>query len=434
MNTVSIGDKFEELCYNIISNALSKNELGIIPEQCEVFRKKGYYSRDREKDIIFDLSIELWPPGSERYTLLYIIECKDYSSKSIPVDDIEEFYAKVIQVSGANVKAIFIASNSFQAGAYTYANSKGMMLIEVNEDITYNIILHKTKRYQENKIEKNLKNITYEKFPEIFQDQLHIRKIKRVIEKAILIKFISYLKDSFENVIGLKRYSIDNIEEIVANLIRCFDPKIEKENQILNIHDFVHFIKQVFDLKLVVEQIHEVDESGRSVLSFCSFTDKKIVIDKSILNTKRYRFALSHELGHFLLHNKLQICQNSYEKLSDSKYSYRLDRYLLENNRNWVEWQANQFAASLVMPKKTLYSKLNRIKGLYGLRPDSKLYVDDQKSNQIDFYEIIARLSNLFQTTKTSVVYRLNSLGLLDERYNVKHISQIIKDIMSDLN
>ena len=72
-------------------------------EYSKIFRKKGYFSKDREKDIIFDVSIEVTIPGQDCFSLLFLIECKNYSH-SVPVDDVEEFFAKIQQVSGANAK------------------------------------------------------------------------------------------------------------------------------------------------------------------------------------------------------------------------------------------------------------------------------------------------------------------------------------------
>ena len=185
MNTVKKGDKFENLCFNVISATLEKEELGIISEHSKVFQKKGYYSNDRKSDIIFDLSIEVWPPKADRFTLLCIIECKDYSTKPVPVDDIEEFYAKVSQVSGLNTKGVFITSNTFQKGAYTFARSKRIMLIEVNDNITYTIVLYKANRYyqyqSESRINKD-KSVRNHKIESEFQDQ----KLRRQIDKKII--------------------------------------------------------------------------------------------------------------------------------------------------------------------------------------------------------------------------------------------------------
>ena len=87
MNTVKIGDKFEDKSYDLIQKAIENDELGISKTSAVVFRQKGYYSNDREKDIIFDLAIEIWPKNAKRFTLLYLIECKSSpKGHNVPVD------------------------------------------------------------------------------------------------------------------------------------------------------------------------------------------------------------------------------------------------------------------------------------------------------------------------------------------------------------
>ncbi|MEJ7684439.1 MAG: hypothetical protein WKG06_42655 [Segetibacter sp.] len=59
----------------------------------KVFKKKAYYSSKREKDIIFDVTIETTLPNADKYSILTIIECKNLNKK-VTVDDIEEFGSK----------------------------------------------------------------------------------------------------------------------------------------------------------------------------------------------------------------------------------------------------------------------------------------------------------------------------------------------------
>lgn len=79
MNTVEIGDRFEARVYNLFDNELVSGRLPFRSEACKVFRKKGYYSNDRQKDIIVDISIEAWLPDQDHWSILVAIECKDYS-------------------------------------------------------------------------------------------------------------------------------------------------------------------------------------------------------------------------------------------------------------------------------------------------------------------------------------------------------------------
>lgn len=83
---------------------------------------------ERNKKIITDISIEIYIKNSKEYaeikpSIIIIIECKDYSN-SLPVDDAEEFHAKLQQIGADNTKGIIITRRPlYQEAAINYANS-----------------------------------------------------------------------------------------------------------------------------------------------------------------------------------------------------------------------------------------------------------------------------------------------------------------------
>ena len=120
------GMQFELDVCNAINKAVNNGELGLIANACQVHRHKGYYSRDREKNIITDVSVELYLGNSTKPSVIWVWECKDYG-KSIPVDDIEELHAKLEQIGADNTKGTVITSRgSFQSSALKYADAKGI--------------------------------------------------------------------------------------------------------------------------------------------------------------------------------------------------------------------------------------------------------------------------------------------------------------------
>lgn len=130
MNTVEKGDAFEDRVYNAIIGLLKNDGLGLAPRYCKLYRKKPYYSRDRGAAIVMDISIELWPPKAERYSLLWVCECKDYTG-ALPVNDVEEFDAKLRQIGGVNVKGMLALSGAMQRAAFTYALARGIAVVRV---------------------------------------------------------------------------------------------------------------------------------------------------------------------------------------------------------------------------------------------------------------------------------------------------------------
>ncbi len=128
MNTTRVGDELEGKIHDLFQTLIEAGIFWAKKSCCKLFRKKGYYSKDRGKEIVFDVSIEVYLPGEKEYSSLVLIECKKYTH-SVPVDDAEEFFAKVQQVAAANAKAIIASTASFQSGTLAYAKSKGMGLL-----------------------------------------------------------------------------------------------------------------------------------------------------------------------------------------------------------------------------------------------------------------------------------------------------------------
>ena len=127
MSTTQKGNKFEEEVYNFLDNEISNGRF-FRREYCTIYRKKSYYSKDRSSNIVFDISIELRLSPNEDYSILILVECKNYNHK-VPVDDVEEFYTKMEQISGGNTKGIIASRSAFQRGTFNFSKSKGIGLL-----------------------------------------------------------------------------------------------------------------------------------------------------------------------------------------------------------------------------------------------------------------------------------------------------------------
>jgi Zn-dependent peptidase ImmA (M78 family) len=381
MNTVKIGDSFEKKSYEVISKAVENGELGISESASRVFQKKGYYSRDREKDIIFDLSIEVWPTNAERYTLLYLIECKSSNSKKVPVDDIEEFYSKIIQVSGANVKGVLITDNSFQEGVVTFAKNRGIMLIEVSKTGDYKIILHRTNRGTNDIKEEDI-DLIFEKF----------------IKKAL----------GPPKIEGLQKLSSDQIE-VIANAIH---EEYSRSRKPIVINAFLEFVSKKY--KLTIDTKCDLETiNGKKILGYYSVKENKIFMDQSLILTNQTAFVLGHELGHFFLHKELTVNQVIYNDFEDSEYNFYADKHLLKNDKNWIEWQANRFAISLFLPSDVFLSYLYEYRKSIGISRYNYIYLDNQRINQEDYRKTVDYLAYLFGISKTVVRYRIDELKII---------------------
>ena len=142
MSTAAKGDAFEQRVYDALAEELRDERLCASPKNAKIFKKKAYHSRDRGSSIITDVSIELFLPGRERPSLVWIFECKDYAS-TVPVDDIEEFHAKLQQIGEDNTKGTFVTSGALQRSALAYAQSKGIGVVRLLPDDQLVIVMER---------------------------------------------------------------------------------------------------------------------------------------------------------------------------------------------------------------------------------------------------------------------------------------------------
>lgn len=90
---------------------------------------------------------------------------------------------------------------------------------------------------------------------------------------------------------------------------------------------------------------------------------------------KRLRFTLAHELGHFFLHNQ-EIQSFRFNSIEDwINFRKSID----EDDLEWFEKQANEFAGRLLVPRESLFNKiLERKEGF------KKIYNSFTKDNEDD--------------------------------------------------
>ncbi len=118
---------FELEVSEYIRAGIDRLQFGLIPDASEVVSRCRLYSKARESDITFDVVVKTYAkPKPTTPWHLWIWECKNYSH-DVPVDDVEEFHSKLVQV-GAH-KGTVVTRQGFQAGAIAFARSHGIGLM-----------------------------------------------------------------------------------------------------------------------------------------------------------------------------------------------------------------------------------------------------------------------------------------------------------------
>ncbi|NQX42312.1 Restriction endonuclease [Pedobacter steynii] len=450
-NTVSRGNRFEERGYDLIKAAVERLEFGVLPECCKIFRKKKYYSKELEDYIEFDLSVEIWLPGAEDYSFVYLIECKDYRTK-IPGNDITEFINNVRLVQGLRVKAVVITTTELQPRALKLAQSQKIMWILVKGDS------HVTKLYSSSR-KKDIDHDT--DLLQINKEIAQLQEISSLLFSGEESKiewdgFMEMLvKHSLEGnlpaqtedteTIKLERLSSEKIKIIANNILDDFDPNIRKHFLALNTEEFIAYLQNKHGVEVKHESIPY--DNGRDNSGAFIPETKTILIDNSIVGTDRYKYILAHEAGHFFLHGHLKIDQKKYDNQEDSKYNHKTKRHQLLNERNFLEWQASKFATCLVMPDLSVMVKLILHQKKNNINHEGRMFVDHVAENLQIFTVTIDALRNFFEVSEIVMEYRLADLNIL--KYGkqfkrprptyqtltsrVKTIGQLLGQVFSDM-
>lgn len=112
-----------------------------------------------------------------------------------------------------------------------------------------------------------------------------------------------------------------------------------------------------------------------------------IKVNSEIPYEGKKRFTIAHELGHHLLHNKLDL-----ELHNDNKDTLNWFKSSEQQAKKGLqEWEANDFASELLMPEKVL-----------------RKFVENKRFSP----NLIKDVASHFKTSLTSVTYKLASLNI----------------------
>ena len=87
-----------------------------------------------------------------------------------------------------------------------------------------------------------------------------------------------------------------------------------------------------------------------------------------------------------------------------------------------MEWQANQFASCLLLPKEEFIHTFSSValKNDLSDRGFGVLYLDNQRCNQDAYYRVTTPFMNRYKVSRKVVKIRLKKLGFINEPGNIK--------------
>ena len=129
-----------------------------------------------------------------------------------------------------------------------------------------------------------------------------------------------------------------------------------------------------------------------NILGIYSLTEKTISIDQTLeICSEEWNFTFAHEFGHFVLHREIKNqnfvikpeTSNNFEKLETDKMNSK-------SPLEWLVWQANAFASSLLMPNFAVKKVLEDYQKEYIGNNKGMIYVDfNNRSSQKEFQNVL---------------------------------------------
>lgn len=394
------GTKLEIQVFDLVSKMLKDDNFIVPKKTSKVFKKKGYYSSKREKDIIFDVTIETTLPGANKYSVLTIIECKNLN-KSVSVDDIEEFSSKINQVGEHNTKGIVITTHSFQESALSIAKKEGIGLVRLNSTKEIQWINYRKEKKTKKQFDDNSELTDKACIIEPFICKVGNKRILNLADLLIEYSIIDCFKDS-EEFIEIPYVSDDRINTIIDKLY-TYDLY---DNNSINFEKLLPFLEKRYQVDICLDTFESDNYLGK-----IEFNPLCIKISNSARSDKnRWRFTLAHEIGHLILHSKL--LKDRLSQKDDNEQTLSINLSQSKSNSDRLEIQANLFASNLLLPEKILLPKMNSIFKEYRINRRI-LYLDHQPVNQREVFDILNKLSNELQASVEAIKIRLIKLNLL---------------------
>jgi Zn-dependent peptidase ImmA (M78 family) len=221
----------------------------------------------------------------------------------------------------------------------------------------------------------------------------------------------------YDNV-GIPIISRDGIEVWAEKFISYFDKSCLDQPRPTPLGSICTSLRENYSVNFVFGADLGTTAEGYQYRGRFHIPSKTIYIDKSLeYGDRRFNFTLAHEIAHFVMHKNISLAALKIEgsEISDTKRNLILDHVHSENPREWLEWQANKFASSLLLPRLTLPAVVVDIQRKLGITRLGKIYLDRQPTNISMYNTIISTLVELYETSKTSVKLRLKELGMLVE-------------------
>ena len=171
--------------------------------------------------------------------------------------------------------------------------------------------------------------------------------------------------------------------------------------------------------------------------SYVSCEPRTVIIDNAVVTGNRQiqeNITGLHEGGHIWMHSEQftqiegQLAVDCYSgaiccRKSDIYIDNRIGTFRPGNAEMWREWQANVFAVTIALPKKSLDISINDLFKKYGVDTDALIVDMDYGAKRLAEQTIPEELRSIYNMSKESIKYRLEKTGFYKtkKKYEEEH-------------
>ncbi|MBW9074951.1 ImmA/IrrE family metallo-endopeptidase [Agrobacterium deltaense] len=410
MSTIEKGDRLEDAFYNFLLDQQNRGEdvYWTIPHgKCKILKKKKYPSRDRGAPVQFDIVVETYRPGAEVPSFYHVFECKNYSN-SVPDHYVREFSDKLKELFPHKHKGVMVVSSKLQSGARKLAESRGIAIVKYAE---HGVEIIADRRLRPFVSHSSLKS-------QIFRDEARATELK--FSAYSDGNYFSTVEDFFASTnLGneLPRVPTAAAKHVVpyvspAEMRRSTETVLSKIDYEAGCVDLAKVCKAL-GIDLTYSDSAITDADGLQILGTANFDSRTIEI-YSHQDGNQKRFTLCHEIGHFFLrHDQYlrsdKILARDLEISDEGENTFNYER---------LEFQANAFAADLILPYEAFIRALAKYKVELEIKSKSHgyIFVDNQPENLFTYEKLLTLLSIEFEASKQVIEIKLKKMKLLNDQ------------------
>lgn len=235
---------------------------------------------------------------------------------------------------------------------------------------------------------------------------------------------------------GVPKLSGQRISTIATGLLAKFAPECLREPLPIPTNTILDGVQRETKLKFELGDFSKataVDHRGVTI-----FSRRTIIIDRSLIldesRTRYLRFTIAHELGHWILQRHrpiyMDFSRTAADRLVDDVGRLAGSRRVPQTPEDWVEWQANQFASRLILPRRTLRVAMVQVNLAAGLplARAGNIFINASPQGHLEARQRLIAIADVFKVSERQVMNALESCGLLERQEGPGHFGGLIPE------